>query len=199
MNQPESMPHLVVHWRDSLRTRLMLWFGALVAGLLALGFGVSYFAAQRQLLAEAEVRTRFEARQASERLAAAMISVRITGDGLVGLFHRLGLEREGLVQALEAMVEADGNAVGGLVALEPGVLADGAPMAYYAGVEARGVADRDLTPTTTTTAARLGTSARWPRRGRGGRSPTSMRPRAGSGWSRSTCRCAHQAARPRAW
>jgi sigma-B regulation protein RsbU (phosphoserine phosphatase) len=89
-------------------------------------------------------RTRFEARQASERLAAAMSSVRITGEGLVGLFNALGLQRDGLEQALNAMLEADASAVGGLVALEPGVLDDGRFMAYYAGVERRGSADRDL-------------------------------------------------------
>ncbi|TNJ35712.1 SpoIIE family protein phosphatase [Arenimonas terrae] len=144
MNQSVPPTELVVPWRDSLRTRLMLWFGTLVTALLIAGFGVAYVVAQQRIVGEAEVRTRFEARQASERLAAAMGSVRITGEGLVGLFNGLGLQRDGLVQALNAMLEADASAVGGLVALEPGVLDDGQAMAYYAGVERRGSVDRDL-------------------------------------------------------
>jgi sigma-B regulation protein RsbU (phosphoserine phosphatase) len=144
MNKPELHSDVGVPWRDSLRTRLMLWFGALVAALLVAGFGTTYVLTQRQIVAEAEVRTRFEARQASERLAAAMGSVRITGEGLVGLYNGLGLQRDGLIQALNAMLEADASAVGGLVALEPGVLDDGRPMAYYGGVERRGSVDRDL-------------------------------------------------------
>ncbi|WP_146907150.1 SpoIIE family protein phosphatase [Arenimonas daejeonensis] len=115
-----------------------------MAGLLLTGFGLAYFVVQRQMSFEAEARTRFEVRQAAERLEAAMGSVRITGEGLVGLFNDLGLEREGLVQALRTLLEADANAVGGLVALEPYVLADSKPMAYYVGVAKRGGRDLDL-------------------------------------------------------
>lgn len=133
-----------VHWRHSLRTRLMAWFGTLLAGVLLGGFGMAYFFAQRQVVLDAEARTRFEARQASERLEAAMASVRITADGVIALFHRLGLQQAGLVGTMEAMVAADGSAIGGLVAIEPGVLADGQPLAYYAGNHALGVPDRDM-------------------------------------------------------
>lgn len=133
-----------VPWRDSLRTRLMLWFGALVGALLVLGFGVAYLAAQRSLVAEAEARTRFEARQASERLLAAMDSVRISAEGLAGLQQRLALDRGQWIQAMEAMVAADASAVGGLIALEPGALPDGEPLAYYAGNDRRSMPDRDM-------------------------------------------------------
>jgi sigma-B regulation protein RsbU (phosphoserine phosphatase) len=133
-----------VHWRASLRTQLMLWFGTLLAALILLGFAAAYYVAQRQLVVEGQARTRFEARQAGERLEAAMESVRITADGLAKLYPRLGLEREGLVRALDAMLEADASAVGGLVAMEPGVLGDAQPLAYYVGVDSRGAADRDL-------------------------------------------------------
>nr|MBP6627633.1 PDC sensor domain-containing protein [Arenimonas sp.] len=134
----------VVHWRASLRTQLMLWFGALLAALILLGFAAAYFVAQRQLVLEGQARTRFEARQAVERLQAAMESVRITADGVAKLYPALGLERDGLVRALDAMLEADASAVGGLVAMEPGVLGDAEPMAYYVGVASRGARDRDL-------------------------------------------------------
>ena len=100
MNRANTHAAQDVHWRDSLRTRLMLWFGALVALVLLGGFCVAYLAAQRQLVAEAEARTRFEARQAAERVAAAMKSVRITGEGLIGLRNQLLLDRTGLARAL---------------------------------------------------------------------------------------------------
>lgn len=133
-----------VPWRHSLRTRLMLWFGALVGALLVLGFGVAYAVAQRSLVAEAEARTRFEARQASDRLLATMSSVRISAEGIAGLRQRLVLERDEWIQAMEAIVAADGTAVGGLLALEPGVLPDGEPLGYYVGSDELGIPDRDM-------------------------------------------------------
>jgi sigma-B regulation protein RsbU (phosphoserine phosphatase) len=134
----------VVPWQDSLRTRMMLWFGALVGALLAAGFIVAFAMARQQIVSDAQDRTRYEAARAAERIRASMVSVRITGDGIIGLFVSLAPDREATVRLLEAMLDADASAVGGLIALEPGVLADGAPMGYYAGVARRGVADRDL-------------------------------------------------------
>ncbi|GAB2651410.1 SpoIIE family protein phosphatase [Arenimonas aestuarii] len=133
-----------VPWRQSLRTRLMLWFGLLVGLLLLLGFTVAYVAAQRQLVAEAEARTRFEARQASDRLQATLDSVRITVEGVAGLQQRLTLDRDEWIAAMEAMVAADVSAVGGLLALEPGVLPDGEALAHYVGSDVHGVANRDM-------------------------------------------------------
>lgn len=136
-----------VPWQDSLRTRVMLWFGVLVGALLLLGFIVSFLIARQQIIASAQERTRYEAAQAANRLYASMASVRITGEGISGLFNSLALDREATVRLMEAMLDADASAVGGLIALEPGVLPDGAPMGFYAGVERRGVADRDLLAT----------------------------------------------------
>lgn len=133
-----------VPWQDSLRTRMMLWFGVLVGVLLALGFIVAFAIAQRQIVSNAQERTRFEATQTADRVLASMASVRITGDGIVGLFNSLHPDRDATIRLLEAMLDADASAVGGLIALEPGVLPDGQPIAYYAGVARRGVADRDL-------------------------------------------------------
>ncbi len=136
-----------VSWQDSLRTRVMLWFGALVGALLALGFVAAFAIARQQIIGHAHERTRHEAAQAAGRLHAAMASVRITGDGIIGLFNSLHPNRDATARLLEAMLEADASAVGGLIALEPGVLPDGAPMAYYAGVTGRGGPDRDLLAT----------------------------------------------------
>ena len=140
--QADELP--AVPWQDSLRTRMMLWFGALVGALLAIGFVAAFAIARQQIVHNAQERTKYEAAQAADRLRAAMTSVRITGDGIIGLFNSLGPNRAATVRLLEAMLDADASAVGGLIALEPGVLPDGEPMAYYAGVARRGVADRDL-------------------------------------------------------
>jgi sigma-B regulation protein RsbU (phosphoserine phosphatase) len=136
-------PH-VVPWQDSLRTRMMLWFGALVGALLAAGFVAAFVLARQQILSEAQERTRYEAAQSTDRIRAAMASVRITGDGVIGLYNSLAPDRQDTVRLLKAMLDADASVAGGLIALEPGVLPDGASMAYYAGVARRGVADRDL-------------------------------------------------------
>ncbi|WP_363796706.1 SpoIIE family protein phosphatase [Lysobacter firmicutimachus] len=131
-------------WRDSLRTKLMLWFGLLVGVLLLLGFVAAFLIARQLIIAGAQERTRYEAAQTAARLHASMESVRITGASMIGIFDNLALDREATIKTLQALLDADASTVGGLIALEPGVLPDGAPMAYYVGVERRGVADRDL-------------------------------------------------------
>ena len=133
-----------VTWRNSLRTKLMLWFGALVSVLLLIGFVLAFLLARYQIIANAQERTRYEAAQTADRLLASMESVRITGAGMIDLFNSLALDRESTIKTMEALLNADASAIGGLIALEPNVLRDGAPMAYYVGVDKRGVRDRDL-------------------------------------------------------
>ncbi len=133
-----------VPWHASLRTRLMLWVGLLLALLLLAGFATAFFAARERVVADAEARTRYEARQAADRLDATMRSVRVSGEAMIELSNRVDLTRAELLAAMEAMLDANPGTVGGLVALEPGVLADRAPLAYYVGIAARGVPDRDL-------------------------------------------------------
>lgn len=133
-----------VSWQDSLRTKLMLWFGLLVGGLLLIVFVVAFLIARQLIIASAQDRTRHEAAQTAARLRASMESVRITGTSMIGLFDNLALDRASTIAAMEALLDADASAVGGLIALEPGVLPDGAPLAYYVGADRRGVANRDL-------------------------------------------------------
>lgn len=133
-----------VPWHASLRTRLMLWVGLLLALLLLAGFAAAFFAARERVVADAEARTRYEARQAADRLEATMHAVRVSGEAMIQLSNRLTLTRAELLEAMEAMLEANPATVGGLVALEPGVLADRAPLARYVGIASRGVPDRDL-------------------------------------------------------
>ncbi|MBK6416956.1 SpoIIE family protein phosphatase [Thermomonas sp.] len=133
-----------VPWHASLRTRLMLWVGLLLALLLLAAIATAFYAARSRIVADAEARTRFEAQQAADRLDATMRSVRISGESLIDLGNRVELGREQLLAAMEAMLDANPGTVGGLVALEPGVLADRGRLAYYVGIAARGVPDRDL-------------------------------------------------------
>lgn len=133
-----------VPWHASLRTQLMLWIGVLLALLLLAGFVTAFFAARERIVADAEARTRYEARQAADRLHATMHTVQVSGEAMIELSNRVELTRAELLEAMEAMLEANPSAVGGLVALEPDVLADRAPLAYYVGIAARGVPDRDL-------------------------------------------------------
>ncbi|HWS77801.1 MAG TPA: SpoIIE family protein phosphatase, partial [Thermomonas sp.] len=141
---PPSQADAGVPWHASLRTRLMLWVGLLLALLLLAGFATAFYAARERIVADAEARTRYEARQAADRLDATMRSVQISGEALIQLAHRVELDRTDLLAAMEAMLQANPSAVGGLVALEPGVLVDRAPLAHYVGIAARGVPDRDL-------------------------------------------------------
>lgn len=131
-----------VPWHASLRTRLMLWVGLLLALLLLAAIATAFYAARSRIVADAEARTRFEAQQAADRLDATMRSVRISGESLIDLGNRVELGREQLLAAMEKA--ANPGTVGGLVALEPGVLADRGRLAYYVGIAARGVPDRDL-------------------------------------------------------
>jgi sigma-B regulation protein RsbU (phosphoserine phosphatase) len=133
-----------VPWQASLRTKLMLWFGVLVGVLLLAGFIAAFLIAREQIVTSAQARTRYEAARAAERLQASMTSVRITGEGIIALLDSLPLDRDETVRVLESMLGADASAVGGLIVLKPGLLPDGKPMAYYVGVQSRGVPDRDL-------------------------------------------------------
>ena len=148
MPVPVAAPALAadarVPWHASLRTRLMLWVGLLLALLLLAGFATAFFAARERVLADAEARTRYEARLAADRLDATMRSVQVSGEAMIELGNRLSLSRADMLEAMEAMLDANPATVGGLVALEPGVLADRAPLAQYVGIAARGVPDRNL-------------------------------------------------------
>ena len=142
--EPGSSTDAGVRWHASLRTRLMLWVGTLLALLLLAGFTTAFFAIRERTIADAEARTRYEARQAADRLDATMRSVQVSGEAMIELANRVELTRDEMLAAMEAMLDANPSTVGGLVALEPGVLADRAPLAHYVGIAARGVPDRDL-------------------------------------------------------
>ena len=77
-----------VPWHASLRTRLMLWVGLLLALLLLAGFAAAFLAARERVVADAEARTRYEAQQAADRLDATMRSVRVSGEAVISRLPR---------------------------------------------------------------------------------------------------------------
>ena len=169
-----------VPWHASLRTRLMLWVGLLLALLLLAGFATAFFAARERVIADAEARTRYEAKQAADRLDATMRSARVSGEAMIELSNRVSLTRAELLEAMEAMLDANPATVGGLVALEPGVLADRAPLAITLASPRAACPTATCWPTVTTWPGASGTSARCGRHRRGGPNRISTRPPAGA-------------------
>ncbi|RPE81432.1 SpoIIE family protein phosphatase [Vulcaniibacterium tengchongense] len=136
-----------VPWHRSLRTRIALWFGALAASLLALVLIAAYLSGRQQLIGDAVERMRFDAIRSADRFNAAARALRVTGQGIAGLALEPSIDRAAAVRMLQTMVDNDAAVIGGLLVLEPGVLPDGAPLAYHAGVPSAGVQDVDLVAT----------------------------------------------------
>lgn len=143
----EEHAYIAVPWQRSLRTQLVVWFGALSLGLLGLILVAAYVIGRQQLIDTAVERARFDAIRTADRFNGAAKSLRVTGEGIAALALDNSLDRAGVVRILQTLVDNDRSAIGGLVVLEAGVLSDGLPMAYHAGVPAAGVVDRDLLAT----------------------------------------------------
>lgn len=138
---------VAVPWRRSLRTQIAIWFGALSLGLIGLILIAAYLIGRQQLIDTAVERVRFDAVRTADRFNAAAKSLRVTGEGIAALALDESLDRAGVVRMLQTLVDNDRSAIGGLVVLQAGVLSDGQPMAYHAGVPSAGVVDRDLLAT----------------------------------------------------
>lgn len=144
----ESLPgqalQLTVPWYRSIRTKVTIGFGALSLSLLMLVLVAAYFLGRQQLIGTAVERVRFDAVRSADQFNAAAKSLRVTGEGIIGLALDPSLDRAGVVRMLQTMVDNDASAIGGLVVLEPGILPDGKAMAYHAGVPTAGVIDTDF-------------------------------------------------------
>ena len=112
-------PAKAVHWRDSLRTRIALWSGAVnVILLLLITVAIAWFA--RDLILDTAKRdTRASAQEAAQRLDTAMRTVMITTTGLSDLAANAELDAQELTTTLRAMVRATPGATGGLLVVEP--------------------------------------------------------------------------------
>jgi phosphoserine phosphatase RsbU/P len=147
----ESLPghalRLAVPWYRSIRTKVTIWFGALSLSLLILVLIAAYLLGRQQLIETAVERVRFDAVRTADQFNASAKSLRVTGEGIIGLALDPSLDRAGVVRMLQTMIDNDESAIGGLVVLMPGILPDGEPMAYYAGLPTEGVPDTDFIAT----------------------------------------------------
>ncbi|QSX78948.1 SpoIIE family protein phosphatase [Agrilutibacter solisilvae] len=139
-DRPISASVARVSLRRSVRARVVFWGALLNALLLLLVLAASFFIARQILWNNAQNRVRQQTDQQAERIGATLRSVAISA-GIVNLLAREHpTDTRRLVELLNASVDADPDASGGLIALEPGV-ADPRGFAYYVGP--RG--SRDLT------------------------------------------------------
>lgn len=138
---------LTVPWYRSIRTKVTIWFGALSLSLLVLVLLAAYVLGRQQLIGTAFERVRFDAVRTADEFNAAAKSLRVTGEGIIGLALDPSLDRDGVVRMLQTMVDNDAIAIGGLVVLNPGILPGGKAMAYHAGVPTAGVIDTDFIET----------------------------------------------------
>jgi sigma-B regulation protein RsbU (phosphoserine phosphatase) len=132
----------VVHWRQSLRTRIALWSALInIVLLLALAVATAWFA-RRVIFADARRDTIASAQEAADRLDASLRAVAITTRGVSDLVANSDLDPQELTTTLRAMVLATPGCAGGLIVLEP----DGERSLPYARyISARGPQrDRDF-------------------------------------------------------
>jgi sigma-B regulation protein RsbU (phosphoserine phosphatase) len=131
-NAPEARRPLGIPLRRSVRARVVFWGAAVNAVLLLLVVAASYYIAQRIIWNSAQSRVRQQTQQQAERIGATLRSVEISTAIVSALAREHAGDPTYLVDLLQAVVKADPDASGGVVALEPGVAGPG-EFAYYAG------------------------------------------------------------------
>jgi len=136
-----TAPADAVRWRDSLRTNIALWSGALTVTLLLLVTLAVAWLARDMILDDAKRNTRASAQEAAQRLAVQMSSVAITTTGLTDLVAASTLDPDELTATLRAMVRATPGANGALLVLDP---VHGQKELGYARYIAANGNDRDL-------------------------------------------------------
>lgn len=109
-----------IGWRDSLRTRIALWF-ALTTLLLAIVVAAATALYVRgTIIDDARRDARATALETADRLDATLRAVTITTQGLADLAATTTLAPEHRLAVLRALLQATPGAAGGLLALEPG-------------------------------------------------------------------------------
>lgn len=109
----------LVGWHDSLRTRIALWTGMVVAALLLLVVLASSLIARQLVLRDATNDIRNEAREAARRVDDTLRMVTVTCAGISGTVAHADLSPEQMVSMLGAMVKATPGATGAMLAVEP--------------------------------------------------------------------------------
>ncbi|GAB3344368.1 SpoIIE family protein phosphatase [Marilutibacter aestuarii] len=131
-----------VRGRDSLRTRIALWTGAMTVAVVALLTGAIGAYMHSDFAEESRLDAMANARQAADHLETVMHTTTVTAQGLSTLAADSSLAPDELTQTLRALVTATPGCIGGLLALEP---LDGKPA--YAVYSAANGNSRDFIDT----------------------------------------------------
>jgi sigma-B regulation protein RsbU (phosphoserine phosphatase) len=111
-----------VRWRDSLRTRMVLWSSLLNAGLLLLTALAFYFGARALIVQNARAEADSLARQTVRSLEATLDSVQVSGRTLAASATGVGAQPSSLRSLLVASLAGDPDIAGAMVIIEPGQL-----------------------------------------------------------------------------
>ena len=119
-------PHVVaaggVRWRDSLRTRMVLWSSVINAGLLLLTALAFYLGARALIVQNARAEADSLARQTVRSLEATLESVQVSGRTLAASATGVGAQPANLRSLLVASLAGDPDIAGAMIIVEPGLL-----------------------------------------------------------------------------
>lgn len=119
---PAATPLAAVRWRDSLRTRMVLWSSVLNAGLL-LVVALAFYAGARMLVVQnARVEAISLARQTVRSLEATLASVQVSGRTLAASATGVGAQPASLRSLLVASLAGDPDIAGAMMIVDPGQL-----------------------------------------------------------------------------
>ncbi|WP_082112949.1 SpoIIE family protein phosphatase [Pseudoxanthomonas suwonensis] len=111
-----------VRWRDSLRTRMVLWSSVLNAGLLLVTALAFYFGARWLIVQNARAEADGLARQTVRSLEATLESVQVSGRTLAASATGVGAQPSNLRSLLVASLAGDPDIAGAMIIIEPGLL-----------------------------------------------------------------------------
>ncbi len=122
IQRESGRPARRVYWRDSLRTRMVLWSSLLNAGLL-LVMALAFYAGARALIVQnARAEAENLAQQTVRSLQATLDSVQVSGRTLAAGATSVGVQPSNLRSLLLASLAGDPDIAGAMVILEPGQL-----------------------------------------------------------------------------
>jgi len=124
---PLPAPAARLTWRNSLRTRLLLWSGLSQMALCALLLGLFYLAARAAILANAQTEAESLALQASRSLNETLGSVQVSARVLELSGAAIGRQPFNLRSLLRATVLGDDNIDGAMLVLAHDALGPGTP------------------------------------------------------------------------
>jgi sigma-B regulation protein RsbU (phosphoserine phosphatase) len=119
---PEQAAPRAVRWRDSLRTRMVLWSSLLNAGLLLVTALAFYAGARWLIVLNARAEADGLARQTVRSLEATLESVQVSGRTLAASATGVGAQPSSLRSLLVASLAGDPDIAGAMVIVEPDTL-----------------------------------------------------------------------------